>query len=165
MNYCNNALKAIICDNYMIYLAVCQMAISRSPAIARDFSEILQARNLPDEIKFAGVNPESRFPLTDRLADSADLIFAADRNVEEAIVENYPPVKRLVNLDIQDIYLPGEPGEFSRVMFEPHVLGLREVYGLEESARVVSKEEIVLRWNLREVLKSRKLEQYLIPAA
>lgn len=149
----------------MLYLAVCQMAISRSPAIARYFSEILQARNLPDDIKFAGVNPESRFLLTDRLAASADLIFAADRLVAEAIQANYPPVKRLVNLDIQDVYLPGEPGKFSRIMFEPHVLDLREAFGMPESARVVSKGEICLRWNLRQVLESRNLEQYIIRPA
>jgi predicted protein tyrosine phosphatase len=146
----------------MIYLAVCQMAMSRSPALARHLSELLQSEGMQGEVRFAGVHPYTRFPVTDELARTANLIFAADRTVYEEIIAKYPKIKAPINLDIQDVYIP-DIGEFSRMLFEPHILDLRETYGLEESARVVRKQEIVERWNLRKVLESRNLKQYLTP--
>ena len=88
----------------MKILFICNAAMQRSPTAAEIFSN-------KHKTACAGVYSEHR-PITEKLLEWSDIIYVMEDHQRRFIGENFPKQymqKRIVNLDIPDIFLRGQP--------------------------------------------------------
>jgi predicted protein tyrosine phosphatase len=140
------------------YLFVCYQNESRSPAAADVFDEILKENNVEGIIESAGYSEHARNHLTLEHIQRADVVFALDKEVMDHIQKNYPPVKRLINLDIPDVYFFGKIDDF---LLNSEIKCIRIMHGEKAVNNFMARTEIQQRMSLYRVLRSRNLAQYI----
>ncbi len=92
------------------YLFVCHANMDRSPTAEAVCARIAAENNLPIEASSAGVSPAANRPITQEMADLADMIFVMEPRMVRAMVETYGqnPAK-VICLDILDVYVQNDP--------------------------------------------------------
>ena len=140
-------------------IIVCKHGVVRSPWIRDYLTEALEKRKLIDvTVKSVGIcpfRPEKQKPLSEKMVEQADLIFAMDNKVYKTLVEIYPSLlKKIINVDILDVY-----NEFGG--FDERMLGFYRSSD-EEKREVQNRHEIYYELSLKEVFE-RKKELFLGP--
>jgi len=92
------------------YLFVCAVNINRSPTAVDVFRTLAAENGLEVELSSAGISPFSANPVTEAMADDADLIFVMEDYMARELETRYgqDPAK-IVCLDIPDIYERNDP--------------------------------------------------------
>jgi predicted protein tyrosine phosphatase len=92
------------------YLFVCAANRNRSPT-AENVARLLAAQSGLDlEVRSAGLSPFSETPLTQQMADWADLIFVMEDYMARELEAFYgQDPRKIVCLDIADLYERGDP--------------------------------------------------------
>jgi len=144
------------------YLAVCSMGITRSVFLKQDISRLLVAQSTGGEVRNAGVTFYANTPLTQELVDWSNIILFAEEEIEQEAIKRFRfNGQKTIDLDIQDFYEQGR-GCFAEDKYES-VLDMMTNTGMfQEIRRIQAKQEIKERWNLRMVLDSRNLGQYIV---
>jgi predicted protein tyrosine phosphatase len=143
------------------YLFICRSNRNRSVIAEHYFRELLTEKKKEGVVISAGVTVGSRNPVTQEMLDQADKVFVMEEALyEEMSLKLNIDRKKVVNLDIQDVYLA------PRGTFCEHNLGCILDYMVdngkhEEVKRISQKDELMQGYNLIDVLKSRNLEQYI----
>jgi predicted protein tyrosine phosphatase len=92
------------------YLFVCAANRNRSPTAAAVFRALAAQAGLAVQVDSAGISPFSERPVTNELADRADLIFVMEDYMARELETQYgqDPTK-IVCLDIPDMYYRDDP--------------------------------------------------------
>jgi len=92
------------------YLFVCAASRNRSPTAAEVFRALAARAGFPVEASSAGLSPYAERPVTQELADRADLIFVMEDYMAQELETRYGqnPAK-IVCLDIPDQYYRDDP--------------------------------------------------------
>ena len=144
------------------YLFVCSMNVCRSVLAERYFRELLGRRNCPGEVRSAGVCSYAQKPLTQDRVDWSKVLFYMDNDIFSEIKKGFKiNGQRLFNLDIEDVY-EKETGRFIEDRLDSILDALVNTGFHKEVIRIQDKQEIRERWDLRRVLDSRRLEQYIL---
>jgi len=99
---CNKEVKE---DVLKRYLFVCFRNERRSPASASYFKKLIKEKNINAVVESAGTSDSAERKLTEEMVKKSNVVFAMDESIFKEIVKRYsPPEKKLVNLDILDIY-------------------------------------------------------------
>ncbi len=91
------------------YLFICQANVNRSRT-AEDFCRrYAEHHGLPIEARSAGLSPLANTPLTQALADQADLIFVMEAPMKRTVETRFgQPPSKVICLDIPDEFERGD---------------------------------------------------------
>lgn len=143
------------------YLFICMSNRNRSVIAEHYFRELLAEKRKEGVVVSAGVTLGSRNPVTQEMIDRADKVFVMEESLyEELSLKLNIDRKKVVNLDIQDVYFA------PRGTFSEHNLGcildrMTDLGMHTEVSRISQKDELMNGYDLIDVLKSRNLEQYI----
>jgi predicted protein tyrosine phosphatase len=92
------------------YLFVCAANRNRSPMAAAVFHALAAQAGVAVEVSSAGLSPYAERPMTQEMADRADLIFVMEDYMARELETRYgqDPAK-IVCLDIPDLYFRDDP--------------------------------------------------------
>jgi len=142
------------------YLFLCKAGMTRSPFCAHWFKEEARRANKDIETDYAGIHKYSPHRITSEQIIKVQLVFAMEEDYRRQLIEEFSTEpKKVINLDIQDIYC-SDDGSFSSYSLEKRMEGLKPV-NPGEVKRILEKEEIKLELSLPEILKRRNLFQYI----
>ncbi len=143
------------------YLFICMSNRNRSVIAEHYFRNLLTEKNEEGVVVSAGVTLGSRNPVTQEMIDRADKVFVMEEALyEEMSLKLSVDRKKVVNLDIQDVYLAPR-GNFSEHNFGSILDRMTDLGMHDEVRRINHKDELMQGHNLIDVLKSRNLEQYI----
>ncbi len=92
------------------YLFVCAANRNRSPTAADVAQALAEQKALDIEVRSAGLTPFAERPLTQEMADWADLIFVMEDYMAQELETTYgQDPRKIVSLDIPDFYERGDP--------------------------------------------------------
>lgn len=141
----------------MKYLFVCRNNLARSPAAARFFSNLLKKHGLEGEVMSVGLSEMAPNKLTLAQLEGADVVFVMDKkllvdvNTMAATIKSIE--KKLINLDIPDVYYYGAVRE-----------DLIDKVELKTGEKIRNRAEIKKNLTLDQVLESKTpvFQKYLV---
>ena len=135
----------------IIVVVVCKNAYVRSWYVRNYLIGLLKEKGITNVVvDNAGIDPfKPKKLLTQEMVEKADLVFAMDSEIYDYIAKNFsPPLKKLINLDIYDVYN-------ERYLFDSHLvdnLVKRNQWNQEQRNNFFYKPEISLGLTLESVL-------------